>query len=176
MIDSIKQFSEKHFPLLISGIIAIIFMCYFDLKINSIPKFDLILGGTVTISSIIIAFLGTMVSILITLTNTKVMQRINHYDAGPTLTAYISRTIYSGLLLAVYSLVLYPFIELKSNSTSEILFILFAFLTSYFLLSSFRINIITLNILRDVLTDKKEEEDAVSTPQLDPNVWSQDTD
>lgn len=172
----IKQVIEKYYPLLIAVVIALILLLYTDLRLNNIPKFDSILSGTVTISSIIIAFLGTMVSILITLTNTKVMQRINHYDAGPTLTAYISGTIYSGLLLAVYSLMLYPFTELKSKSVSEILFILFVFLTTYFLLSSFRINLITLNILKNVLTDKKERENDVSNPQLDPNIWTKKTD
>jgi hypothetical protein len=171
VIDSIKHYSEKFFPLFIAIVLTLILLFFLDLRINNIPKFDLILGGTVTISSIVIAFLGTMVSILITLINTKVMKRINNHNAGPTLTTYISRTIYSGLVVAVYSLLLYPFIGLESDAISKLLFLLFVFFTSYFLLSSLRINLITLSILKAVFSDKNEEAIEVSAPELDSNVW-----
>jgi uncharacterized protein YacL len=94
---------------------------FFNWNISEVKHFDLILNATVTISAIIIAFLGTMISILLTLTNTRVMQRIKENGAQNTLTSYISQSIVVGLILAVYSMTLFTLLEYEGKLSNLLL-------------------------------------------------------
>ncbi|MFC0525789.1 hypothetical protein ACFFGV_19610 [Pontibacillus salicampi] len=163
---------EKFYPLVIATLFTIVF--YFqNITIKEIEKFDSVLNGVITISSIIIAFMGTMVSILITLMNTSVMQAIKDYQEGNKLSSFISRPIICGLLLSIYCLSLYVWGDTSNDKLSEFFFLLFIFLLSYFVSASFRIYFISISILRNVLNEKQSKRKQVQKPELN-DVWTQE--
>ena len=151
------------FAIILGGIVY-----FFKWGITDVEKFDLILNASVTISSIIIAFLGTMVSILVTLTSAKVMKRIRDHGAENSLTSYISQTITAGLILALYSMTLFMFLEYKGIFSNALLTV-FVVLLTFLFVSSFRIMNLIAGILKAVLSEKNQEEDErveVYTPSI----------
>ncbi|WP_339234638.1 hypothetical protein MKX40_17975 [Paenibacillus sp. FSL R5-0517] len=161
---------EISYPFIFSIIIGAVSF-FLKLEINQISKFDMILSSSVTLSSIIIAFVATMISILISISNSSVMKRINKNNGESDLITYINMTVISGLLLVTYSLVLNVFIE-SSGYTSRILLSLFVTLLVFFLLSTYRIIRIVTVILTDVLSENKETQSAqkeVFTPTVKGN-------
>lgn len=148
---------------LITGISVVIFKW----DISDVENFTSILNSAVTVSSIVIAFLATMLSILITLTNADVMKRINKGDAEGLLVSYIKSTIIAGLLLAVYSMILYIFLDL-SGLVSRILLAFFVALLGFFILSSYRIIHIVSNILGEILKENKPQSQKknIFTPRI----------
>lgn len=134
----------------------------FKWGVSDVNYFEMILNATITISAIIIAFLATMISILITLTNSNVMKKIKDNNAQNTLTSYIMQTITAGLILSVYSLALFMIID-YSGGYSNILLTIFVFLVSVLIFSSFRIVYINSKILKSVLNEQKQESKASPT-------------
>ncbi|MGD7050765.1 hypothetical protein [Rossellomorea marisflavi] len=122
-----------------------------------------ILNAIVTVSAIIIGFMGTMASVLISLTNSKVMDKIRKKKAEKVLAGYIKISIIAGLLLALYSLSLNLF-ENYSGKGSNWMLIALVVLTIFFLLSSYRIFNVLLNILTSVLMEGKFEEAKEESP------------
>ncbi|WP_338473337.1 hypothetical protein R4Z10_21580 (plasmid) [Niallia sp. XMNu-256] len=152
-------------------VFAIIFgvmVYFFGWEISDVNKFDLILNATVTLSSIIIAFLGTMISILLTLTNAKVMQRIRDNGAHNTLTAYISQAIVAGLILVIYSMTLFMFMDYEGKY-ANILLIAFVLLITFLFFSSYRIMYVISNILKSVLNEQRQGEQE-SSPVFRPSI------
>ena len=160
------RFFERAYPY-VFGLISGIVVFFLNYKISQINNFDNILGATVTFSSIIIAFLSTMVSIFISLIDSKVMQRINSEDGEGLLTSYITETVIGGLLLVLYSMALFMFIG-YSGRFSNLLFCIYISLLVYLFLSSFRILKLTSNILRNALNEStnKEEERKFDKPKV----------
>ncbi|MEK4367598.1 hypothetical protein [Paenibacillus sp. FSL R5-0473] len=161
---------EISYPYIFSIIIGGVSF-FLKLEINKISKFDMILSSSVTLSSIIIAFVATMISILISISNSSVMKRINKNNGEHDLITYINTTVISGLLLVTYSLILNVFIE-STGYTSRILLSLFVTLLVFFLLSTYRIIRIVTVILTDVLSENKEAQLApkeVFTPTIKAN-------
>lgn len=103
---------ESAYPYVFS-IIALVIIIFMKWNISDVKNFSSILGSAVTISAIVIAFLATMLSILITLTNAEVMKRINAGDGEGLLISYVNTAIIAGFILAVYSMILYIFIDLS---------------------------------------------------------------
>lgn len=164
------RFLERSYPYIISLIIGIVFY-FLKIKINDISNFDNILSSTVTFSSIIIAFLSTMVSIFISLIDSKVMKRINEEDGDGLLTSYIAEAVIGGLLLVVYSMILFMFLNYTGKMSNYLLCFYIALLV-FLILSSYRILKLTLNILRNVLresTELKNEQKNIDRPKVNPN-------
>lgn len=159
---------EVYYPLILAVLSAlIIFLFKWDL--SDIQNFSSILNATVTLSAIVIAFLGTMLSILITITNSEVMDRIKQNDAEGDLTSYIKVAVVSGFILALYSMILNIFVD-NNGIFSRLLLCLFASLVLFFVLSSYRIIIIFSNILEALLivgkTEAKAKKKKVFRPQM----------
>lgn len=152
------------FAIISGGIVYLL-----KLEISDVEKFDLILNASVTISSIIIAFLGTMISILLTLTSAKVMQRIREHGAENSLTSYISQTIVVGLILALYSMSLFMFLEYNGEFSNALL-TTFVVLLTFLFVSSFRIMNLIAGILKSVLSEKNEEDARVKV--YTPSIYS----
>ncbi|MGX5569847.1 hypothetical protein ACWKT7_29820 [Bacillus toyonensis] len=155
---------EYLYPFLL-GTIATVVVFQFKIDLASINNFVPILGATVTISAIIIGFLATMVSILISLTNSNVMKRLKSARANETLSWYIKEAIIIGLMLAIYCLVLHMFDKYKGDG-SEFLLSLYVGLLTYFVFAAYRIFHIILNILTSVLNESedKKSENVVEAP------------
>lgn len=139
------------------AIVVCVPILIFGWKISDVKNFSSILNSAVTISSIIIAFLATMISILISLANARIMRRINKGDAEGLLTTYINTSIISGLLLAVYSMILNIFLD-SSGLVSNLLLAFFGSLLVFFILSSYRIILLISGILSNVLKENKEKD------------------
>jgi ABC-type spermidine/putrescine transport system permease subunit I len=138
----------------IFALLAGIPVAIFQYNIFDVKNFSSILNAAVTVSSIIIAFLATMISILITLSNAEVMKQINNKDAEGLLTSYIKTAIVSGLLLAMYSILLYLFLDL-TGLISNLLLTFFTMLITFFILSSYRIIDIVSRVLAEVMKENK---------------------
>jgi ABC-type spermidine/putrescine transport system permease subunit II len=143
---------EGIYPYVFSTI-AIVIILFGKWEIIDVKNFESILNATVTVSSIVIAFLGTMISILLTLTNAEVMKRIRVNGAHTTLTSYISQAIIGGLLLAVYSMVLFMLVG-YTGILANILLAAFLGLVVFLFGSSFRIMYVISRVLTSVLNEK----------------------
>ncbi|MBC8623867.1 hypothetical protein [Bacillus paralicheniformis] len=146
---------EITYPYVFAIAAGITVLC-FQWELTDVKNLSSILNSAVTISSIVIAFLGTMISILITLTTAEIMQRILKYKRGNELTSYIKHAIISGFLLSIYSMLLNMFMEQKGE-ISTILLTLFTLLMVLFILSSYRIIQVVARILTAVLAEQKVE-------------------
>ncbi|MFA2812041.1 hypothetical protein [Bacillus mycoides] len=155
---------EYLYPFLL-GIIVVVVVYQFNITLASIKNLLSILSATVTISAIIIGFLATMVSILISLTNSNVMQRLKSARANETLSWYIKEAIIIGFMLAIYCLVLHMFDKYDGNG-SKLLVSFYAGLLTYFVFAAYRIFHIILNILTSVLNESNEieSEETIKTP------------
>ncbi|WOO43755.1 hypothetical protein NSS75_10050 [Bacillus sp. FSL K6-1012] len=152
----------RRLELLYPYIFAIIFgafVFYQKWSIKDVKNFEAILNSSVTVSSIVIAFLGTMISILISLTNAEIMQRIFEHKGDSDLTSYVKTSIVFGLALAVYSMFLYLMIDSKGTS-SNLLLVFFVMLLTSFVLSSYRVIQVISKILSSVLQESKRRADA----------------
>ncbi|NUK30997.1 hypothetical protein HT574_13145 [Parageobacillus sp. VR-IP] len=147
---------ERIYPIGISIIFAIIIYNQ-HITFNIIPKIEPVLNSVVTVSSIVIGFLAAMVSILIAITNSKVMKRIREGKAEHLLTCYIREAIISGILLALGSTIAYLFVDYDGKK-ADLIFSVWFFMVIHFLLSSFRILNIMLNILSTIPKEYKEHE------------------
>jgi hypothetical protein len=163
-------FIEKWYPHIVSILLAIPVAIY-KWNISDIENFTNILGAAVTISSIVIAFLATMLSILITLTNAEVIQRIINGDGEGLLVSYIRTAIVAGLLVALYSMTLYALLNVP-ETLSMILLMIFVTLISFFILSSYRIIHLVSKILTEVLGEQKKlisKSKKVLNPEINNN-------
>jgi len=146
---------ERTYPYIISIFLGFI-IYIFRLEINDIENFKEILSATVTFSAIIIAFLSTMVSIFISLTNSEVMKNINEAGGNGLLTSYIAETVIGGLFLVVFSIILFIFLDYKGNF-SNLLVVIYISLFSFVIFSSYRILKISLKILTNVLNESSSD-------------------
>lgn len=148
---------ERCYPFVVSGIVFV-FMLWRNWKLDDVKEMSDILNSTITLSSIIIALLATMISILISLTDKKVMVRIKANRASNLLYEYLNLPIVSGLILTCYSIILYQFKE-YDGEFSNILLTLFMTLLVFLLMSTYRILNLVTKILIDIL--KEDEDEAV---------------
>ncbi len=144
---------ELAYPIVFATLIIIPVLLY-KWDLSNVKNISSILSSGVTIGAIVIAFLATMISILISISNVEVMKRINKNDAEGDLILYIEVTIISGFILAIYSLVLNAFIGI-SGSVSHALFTIFVWILTFFIFSSYRIIHIFSRILNQVLKENK---------------------
>ncbi|MCX2735672.1 hypothetical protein CHR37_07410 [Bacillus velezensis] len=144
---------ELTYPYIFAFIFGVIVFLK-DWSISEVKNFDAILNSSVTVSSIVIAFLGTMISILISLTNAEIMQRIFEHKGDSDLTSYVKTSIIFGLILAVYSMFLYVMID-STGLFSKLLLVLFVMLLTIFILSSYRVIQVVSKILSAVLEESK---------------------
>ncbi|SFK12451.1 hypothetical protein SAMN04487936_107212 [Halobacillus dabanensis] len=165
------RFIEKMYPYIIALLSAVI-VYWFKWGIIDINNFKEILNATITFSSIIIAFLSTMVSIFISLAGSHVMQRIKDEDGEGLLTSYIAQTVIGGLLLVVYSMVLLMCLDYNGKYT-YLMLSAFIFLITFLLSSSYRILNLTSKILKNALEESKgsnpEPKRKVAKPTLKKN-------
>lgn len=152
-----KRKIECMYPVLL-GSMGVFITFQFQFNLLSINNLLPILGATVTISAIIIGFLATMVSILISLTNSNVMQRLKNARANETLSWYIKEAIIVGFILAIYCLVLHMF-DKYDGDASKLMLSFYVGLLIYFVSTAYRIFHIILNILTSVLNESKQIED-----------------
>ena len=149
------RFIEKCYPF-IFGVVAVIFCTWQNITSKDIPQFRELLSASVNMSSIIIGFLATMISILITSVDKSVMQKIRKCNAIDLLTNYINVAVISGLFVAIYS-VGYSTVVYRPGGWYWYLFLLWVFVTVLFLTATFRIMQVMLKILTSIAKDPEQE-------------------
>ena len=161
-----QRYWELSYPY-VFAILIIIPLYFLEWDLADVRNLPSILNSGVTISSIVIAFLATAISILITVSNAEVMKRINNNDVDGDLKSYIEITIVSGFILAIYSTTLNIFVDL-TGLVSRILLIVFVVLVVFFVLSAYRIIHIFLKILNEILKENKSvaKEKKTFKPQI----------
>lgn len=160
---------EALYPSTVAILVGIV-VYILKVDITDVNNFSSIISSAVTISSIVIAFIATMISILISISNSAVMKRINNNSAEGMLISYIKTTVVSGLLLAMYSLVLNMYLDME-GIFSRLMLIIFVVMLVYFVLCTYRIISIVTGVLTQVLSenkekDQKEKSKPVFTPQI----------
>ncbi len=139
---------ERFCPAAISLVVAI--LTYTNgMTFFLIPNFLNILSPVVSISSIIVGFLTTMISVLIVLSDREVMKRIRRYNKWKDLTRYLFTPIVTGFVVAISSTLLNVCASL-SDSRARILTALWIFFVSWFFTTTFRMLFILIKILQNV--------------------------
>jgi hypothetical protein len=145
---------EVILPFLIAALITTVAL---SLGFNSkIDKFEKIVDGTITFSSILVGFLAALMGILVSIKDSDIVKHIFEVRGKVLLAVYLSETIFLGFLTVIASGVMYPFIE-----NSEILwpFIVWQITIFWFFPSSIRIVFVMMLILFKSPTKLKNTED-----------------
>lgn len=124
--------------------------------------FDKVLESTITLSSILIGFIGALLGILFTVKNTETISLLFQSKEKIVLKRYFRYNVILGMFLVVFSLLLYV-IEAVENLTETIQYIvygLWGFLLLYTLSSTFRI----INIMMHIIFDEKPNENKEPEP------------
>ena len=147
---------EKYWPYVLAT--AIVIICA-RLKISRfhIPHFPEMLNSFISMSSIIIGFLATMVSVLIAAVGRSTMRRIEKNNSTELLTNYINVAIVSGLLAALYSVIFNAFLD-DYDSIYWYLFLLLVFIIILFLSATYRIINYLLLILSNIAKENRDND------------------
>lgn len=149
------RFIEEWYPTIFS--LGSVFCCaMYKITSADIPKFHDMLNSYINMSSIIIGFLATMISILITSVDKTVMKKIRKFNAMNLLTSYINTAVISGLIVAIYS-VGYSTVMDKPDDLCWYLFLFWVFIATLFIASTFRILQVMLKILTNIANESETE-------------------
>lgn len=156
------KYFEKFFPSGLS-IIFIIMICF--ININSIANMKDIVLSIITFVSILIGFLTTMLSILITAIDNSVMQYLRRNKRIKDLYRYLAVPIVLGFILIIICLMFIPISDV-SNYKSYPNYYFLGFFLPYFTLSCIRaIGILLLLIFKFI--DENNEKDVKEDDDLD---------
>jgi hypothetical protein len=166
-MDNLKLRIEQFFPIVVALLSGIVIL-FSHLNLQSVPKLETILNSAITVSSIMIGFLATMISILISISNRKIMKRIRDGKAEGLLNWYIREAIISGFFMAIYSTGLYLFLS-YDGTYSKFLLAVWVLSIIHFVLASYRIMHVLLNILAALPKEYSNEskESNVYTPSTE---------
>lgn len=133
-----KYLMERSYPYILS-IFATIALRRVSFGVMSDMNFNDMLGGLVTLDSIVIGFFGAIMPVILSMKNeSKFVRYVFENDTEGLFANYLKVTIFSGLFSAVFSLSLYlrnSFIHLCVKS---FLYTVWAFFTTLFLISTYR--------------------------------------
>lgn len=148
-MDRILGFLERFCPSIISIVFTSLIVMNVELT-NLPPKFDNILNGVITFSSILIGFIGVLISILLTIKDSNLIRELFKKVQGKILKKYFKFSLISGFLVVLFSLILYfnnrPIFIYKEKQI-DISIILWTLFLSYFAMSSLRIIDIMMHII-----------------------------
>lgn len=158
-METFKLRLEQFFPMVL-GVVSAGLVYLSPFKLSEIPELTALLNSAVTMSSIIIGFLGAMISVLITISGRKIMKRIREKKAEGLLNWYLREAITSGFLAAVYSSILIMFSK-YDGGYAKYLLIGWSFIVVHFVCASYRILHVMMNIL-GALPDEYPEQPSTS--------------
>lgn len=143
---------EKYHPTFISALMAIIIWFW---NPSVLAKFEKVLDGTITFSSIITGFLASMLAILVSIKESKIIKAIyrnfgkGNGNGNKLIQSYLNSVIMAGLVTVIVSASLYVIIyDLKDALLfKRISLVFWCSLVTYFLLSTYRVIRIILLIV-----------------------------
>lgn len=176
MVDSKEKRNrvkiEKYWPYVLATTTVV--MCIvFKVTRFHISHFPDILSSFISMSSIIIGFLATMVSVLIAAVGRSTMKRIERYNSTELLTHYINVAIVTGLLSAIYSVIFNAFLD-EHDSAYWYLFLILVFIITLFLSCTYRIIRFLLIILSKIAKENngKEQSNTVDSKDFETHFDS----
>ncbi|WP_408956188.1 hypothetical protein [Natroniella sp. ANB-PHB2] len=165
---------EKLYPAIISFLITFILVHFRFLNFAEYKKFDNLLDGIITLSSVTVGFLGVLISILFTLRDTELIQKLFASELKNDLYDYFNKTLHSGILVIIFSNIFYLRDEFKSFTIFddllflELISVLWTWLVLYFSLTSYRI----VNVMMQIVfkshsaTEKRPLSEPISNEEL----------
>jgi hypothetical protein len=132
---------EKYYPLFISTVVTVIGFTAFIYFPSARLRYD-ILSASISISSIMVAFLITTQSLLFAIDSSAIIRGLKEAGVYKKLSIYLMNAINSSFFSAIISLVAL-FVELKDKEvrqSNEIFFFpLWLFITSFAISSCYRV-------------------------------------
>lgn len=150
-----KRSMEKYWPLAIAVTVVVVSFCA-GWTLSEIKQLPAILSSIINISSILIGFLGAMMSVLAAVAGHRVLKRIKSNNATELLRSYFSAAVGSGFIVAIGSTIMNLFVESSVDYTRWILLV-WVFFVTYFLASAYRIMTVMSDILKAIVEDDKAE-------------------
>lgn len=156
-----KRKVEKYWPLVIALMVTIV-VYLAGWTLSSIRQFKDILSSVINISSILIGFLGAMMSVLAAVAGHRVLKRIKDNNATELLRSYFSQSVGSGFIVAISSTIMNLFLECTEGYARWLL-ISWIFFVTYFLASTYRIMIVMSDILKTIVDNDAQEATGIPT-------------
>jgi hypothetical protein len=152
---------ERLYPLILSGIIGSIILLN-GLKPN-LQGFEKVLDGIITFSSIVVGFLGALLAVILSLSNTEVVKYVYSYTRDRTISknkkivflSYCRQAIYFGFLCVLLSISMYLIKDKKVlTEFQELAFYSWVYISLIFIGCSVRI----INLLMLILSKASKEQ------------------
>lgn len=157
-MERLKYYCEKFYPYFFSFILT--FMAYkHSIQFFENPNFKEILNGVVTLTSIILGFLGAIMPVIFSMKNeSKFVQYVFQNDKNHLFESYLKATVFLGIMDATITLIMHVRDSLTEPS-KEKLYYLWIFLTLAFLGATYRSMTCTIKLVfpRDDFDDQCEE-------------------
>jgi len=161
-----KRLFEKNYPFICPIAVVLLYIAYAANVPNNLimQKFPDLLNVSLTLSGIALGFLGTMISAVLAVTNSKVMKFIYSQNADRLLMCYIRDTAVINLMVLLFSIIL--LITFSAIQSNWLIYIwLFAFSSSFF--CSFRIIHLLFVLLEAVNNENRSNSNKkIYTPEV----------
>jgi hypothetical protein len=151
----VKRLFEKYYPSIIALFSSIIFLLqeFNKVKIN---RFEFLLDSTITVCITIIGFFITIIAILISLMDKKIMKIISKYRAEALLTDYFISPILSGFVLIIYCFYLGYAID-QESTLNKYQVTVFIYLITVFAIGTYRVAYMLVYILRLIPRENSDQ-------------------
>lgn len=161
-----KRVVDHWYPFIIP--LGLLVFYYFDANCNPnnllIKKFSDFLNISLTLSGIALGFLGTMISAILSVTNSKVMRYLYTKNADEILMRYIREAAIINMVILGLSIVL---LVSSENYRSGLPVYLWLYCFSSSLLCSFRIVHLLFNLLESVNAENRHaQQPRIYTPDI----------
>ncbi len=173
--EKVLWFFEKCGPCIIGtvgGILAVWGVLVYNI---SQEAFDKVLESTITLSSILIGFVGVLLGILFTVKDTEAISSLFKSKKKFVLKKYFKYNIIFGMLLVLLSLLLY-IVEVMDDLSITVKYGVYGFwgfLLLYTLSSTFRIINIIMHIIFDDKINENKEPQAVKMGKIEKDSLKQ---
>lgn len=145
-MNRIKYYFERLYPYLFSLVLT--FMAYKNsMQFFDNSDFKEVLNGVITLTSIILGFLGAIMPVIFSMKNeSKFVQYVFQNDKNHLFESYLKATVFLGIVDATITLIMHVRDSL-SDSSEEKLYYLWIFLTLAFLNATYRSMTYTIKLV-----------------------------
>jgi hypothetical protein len=163
-VEFVKLLIEKYSPFFVALVTAV-FLILNKIDIASFKNITDMLSSITNIASVLVGFIATILSILIALPTHKVIQRIMMNDSIKHLRMYFASSIALGLVTMLFTLFLYPFVDVTVNDIQlpSWVFSIWLSIFIYFILSCVRVIWILLLLLNteSILNNEQNQPEVI---------------
>ncbi|MBO5238717.1 MAG: hypothetical protein J6B50_08090 [Lachnospiraceae bacterium] len=147
---NIRYYVERIYPYVIA-LVAVCFLIKFKINYVSSENMNDAIDGVITITSLIIGFIGAVLPIVMSMKNdSKFVQYVFEKDENKLFLKYIKVTLFHGIVLILISIVMYFKDEYIDTIIYGKIFYVWILFLILFLISTYRC---TCNMLNLIFTD-----------------------